>query len=70
MCLLGYGKEGPESDASDPRNYDFGPLDEEITRVASIGAVACLQFEDRLHTYQEFASPELFRKVNLTAHDL
>ncbi|KAL6408520.1 hypothetical protein AUP68_08377 [Ilyonectria robusta] len=65
----GYRKEGPEGDASDPRNYDFGPLDEEITRVASIGAVACLQFEDRLHTYQEFASPELFRKIGYVLAD-
>ncbi|KAF7547646.1 hypothetical protein G7Z17_g7586 [Cylindrodendrum hubeiense] len=53
----------------DPRNYDFGPLDDEMTRVASIGAVACLQFEDRLDTYQDFATPELFQKIGYILAD-
>lgn len=45
-------------------NYDFRQLDTEIGRVVRAGAVACLQFEDCLNRYLDYANPGLFEKVS------
>lgn len=65
----GYGETGREGDASLMENYDFRQLDTEIGRVVRAGAVACLQFEDCLNRYLDYANPGLFEKIGYVLAD-